>query len=93
MRKGILILVIILFIIGVLLLGFGGVAYGSYLHNSAQIANGNAPNNSTNNALVSTQFGDAAGGFVGGVIFFVIGLVLMIMGFKGQSKKEKKSGQ
>ncbi len=92
-KKGTLILGIILLIIGVALLGFGAVAYGHYSYNSTQIANGNALNNATNNALVSTQFGDAVAGFIGGVIFFVIGLVLMIIGFKGQSKKEKKAGQ
>jgi putative Mn2+ efflux pump MntP len=42
---------------------------------------------------VSIQFANDVGGFIGGVIFLVIGLVLMIIGFKGQSKKEKKSGQ
>ena len=93
MRKGLLILGIVLLIIGLLLLGFGAVAYSSYSNNSALLSVGLASDNATNQALVSAQFADAVGGFIGGVIFFVVGLVLMIVGFKGQSKKEKKAEQ
>ena len=84
---------IILLIVGVIALGFGGVAYSHYSYNSQQIASGLASNNATNQALVSAQLGGAIAGFVGGVIFFVIGLVLMIVGFKGKGKKEKLAEQ
>ena len=89
MRKGILILGIILLIIGVIALAFGGVAYSHYSYNQQQISNGSALNNATNQALVSTQFGDAIAGFIGGVILFIVGLVLMIIGFKNKEKDSK----
>ena len=92
-KNGTLILGIILIIIGVVLLGFGAVSYVNYSYNSTLISSHQGSNTPTNIALVSTQFGDAVGGFLAGVIFFVIGLTLMILGFNCQSKKEKKSGQ
>ena len=84
---------IVLLIVGVIALGVGGVAYSHFSYNQQQIASGLASNNATNQAIVSTQLADAIGGFVGGVIFFVIGLVLMIVGFKGKSKNEKLAEQ
>ncbi len=93
MRKGILILGIVLVILGVLALGVAGVAYNNYLTETQQIANNPFLDTSANRALVGAAFADAVGGFIGGVIFFIIGLVLTIIGFKGKSKKEKMSGQ
>lgn len=93
MRKGILILGILFLIIGISGLVFGGAAYGSYSHNSNMISSGAVPDNATNQALVSTQFALAMGGLIGGGAFFVIGVVLVIIGFKGKSKKEKQTSQ
>ena len=81
MKKGRVILGIFLLIIGILSLGFGGIAYLHYTSNSEMIASGLAPNNATNTALVNTQFSDAMIGFIIGLIFFVIGLILIIVGF------------
>jgi putative Mn2+ efflux pump MntP len=58
-------------------------------YNQQQISNGSALNNVTNQALVSIQFGDAITDFVGGVILFIVGLVLMIIGFKNKEKVSK----
>lgn len=88
MRKGRLILGILLLIVGIFAFGFGGIAYSRYSSNSLLIASGLASNSAANQSLVNTQFGDAIGGFLIGVIFFVVGLVLMIIGFRGKSKKE-----
>ncbi len=76
-------------ILGLIGLGVGAAAYSSFTYNSHQIASGSALDNATNQALVSSQFGTAIGGFIGGIIFFVIGLLLMFFGYQGKSKKEK----
>jgi uncharacterized membrane protein HdeD (DUF308 family) len=91
MRKGILALGTLLLIIGVIALGFAAVAYSHFSYNQAQISSGNAWNNATNQALLSTQLSDAIAGFISGVTFFIVGIVLTIVGFKGKSKKEKEA--
>lgn len=92
MQKGILILGIFLLIIGIIYFGFGVIAYTHITHCSLNQTHIPYLLNGSHSELTNRPYlEDAIGGFIAGVIFSVIGLVLLIVGFKGKSKKEKLS--
>ena len=92
MRKGITILGIFLLIIGFISLVIGAIAYGNY--NTLVNAYGGLGllSQSYYNQAVS-DYNLGVSGIIAGGIFIIIGIGVTIVGFRGKSKKERKTEQ
>lgn len=77
-----LILGMVWLIIGVIALGIGAIAYNQYVIDSARIAGNFLLNTAANRAVISNYFEDSILGLIIGITFFVMGIVMVIIGFK-----------
>ena len=83
-----LILGIFLLIVGVMALGFAGVAYEHYIYNSQQMGGGWFFNNTTNQLIINEQLADSMIGLLIGTVFFMVGLMFTIVGSKDKIIKK-----
>ena len=90
MRKGIAIFGIFLLILGFISLVVGFIAYSNYNYLATAYGGLGLLNKSVYNQAQS-DYNVGISGILGGGIFFIIGVILTVVGFKTKSKKEKRA--